>query len=154
MSTGQPRPVIDRLRAAVSGVGAAWRVAARLDDDLAGLLKPPTELPKERRPSADRLSGVSLRYSRRTLRLLAVLPGGRWRNTCLYRGAAECLLLRGYGIPARLCLGVRNDAADVGPGDEHACDIRAHAWVEVADPGQAQHGERPDAVIRLAETGG
>jgi hypothetical protein len=145
--------VIERLRAAVVGVGAAWRSAARVDDDLAGLVAVPTELPEER-ANADRLSVHSLRYSRHALRLLAALPGGRWRNTCLYRSAAECLLFRGYGIPARLCLGVRRGAAETGGGEVHPCDIRAHAWVEVSGLGQPQSGERPDDVTRLAVPGG
>ena len=146
--------MIDRVRAAVTGARAAWRSAARLDDDLGGLLAAPTGLGEDRRATADRLSGLSLRYSRHALRLLAVLPGGRWRNTCLYRSAAECLLLRAYGAPARLCLGVRKGAEQTGDGDEHVCDIRAHAWVEVADPGQPRYRGRPDDVIELAAPSG
>ena len=34
------------------------------------------------------------------LRVLGRLPGRRWRNTCLYRSVAECLVLRRYGVPA------------------------------------------------------
>lgn len=146
--------MIDRVRAAVTGARAAWRSAARLDDDLGGLLAAPTALREDRRATADRLSRLSLRYSRHALRLLAALPGGRWRNTCLYRSAAECLLLRDFGAAARLCLGVRKNAEQTGEGDEHACDIRAHAWVEVADPGRPEYCGRPDDVIELAAPGG
>ncbi len=54
------------------------------------------------------------------LRLLARLPG--WRNTCLYRAVAECLVLRGRGMPAVLRVGVARAA---GP-------VAAHAWTECA----------------------
>ncbi len=53
-----------------------------------------------------------------TLRLLQRLPG--WRNTCLFRAVAECLVLRGLGMPATLRLGVAR----------HAGQVAAHAWVE------------------------
>ena len=46
-----------------------------------------------------------------------------WRNTCLYRSVAECLVLRRYGVPAMLRIGVKS-----GDGD-----IEAHAWVVRAD---------------------
>lgn len=57
------------------------------------------------------------------LRALARVPGERWRNTCLYRSVAECLVLRRYGVPAVLRIGVKNDTGD----------IEAHAWVVRAD---------------------
>jgi len=68
------------------------------------------------------------------LRVLGKLPGGRWRNTCLYRSVAECLVLRRYGIAATLRIGVRS-----------AEGIEAHAWVVRPDrpvPGHA-HGHEP-----------
>jgi hypothetical protein len=51
------------------------------------------------------------------------VPGGRWRNTCLYRSVAECLVLRGYGEDARLRIGVGSEASA----------IVAHAWVVRGD---------------------
>ena len=43
------------------------------------------------------------------------------RAWCLQRSAAACLLLRGRGFPARLCIGVRR------------MPFEAHAWVEIED---------------------
>ena len=52
------------------------------------------------------------------------LPGRPWRNTCLYRAVARCLVLRRRGCDAVLRLGVRG----AGAGDP----VFAHAWVELA----------------------
>jgi hypothetical protein len=65
---------------------------------------------------------AALRAARRTLRLLALLPGGRWRATCLYESVAECLVLRRSGVAAAVCIGVKRQG-DGTPG------IAAHAWV-------------------------
>lgn len=62
----------------------------------------------------------SIRVARRLLKALARVPGGRWRATCLYLGAAEVLLRRAAGEDARLRLGARRDGEGIG----------AHAWVE------------------------
>jgi hypothetical protein len=59
------------------------------------------------------------------LRVLARTRLPWWRNTCLYRALAECLVLRRYGIPCRVELGVTR------PGDTTA--IGAHAWVVRGD---------------------
>ncbi|SRR5690606_40901275 len=75
---------------------------------------------------------LAIRANRWALRWLGRLPG--WRNTCLYRSIGECLVLRAYGVPAVVRLGVRAD----GP----AADVAAHAWVE-------RPGSVPD---RSAET--
>lgn len=71
-------------------------------------------------PRAD----AAILASRRALRVLNRVPGGVWRNTCLYRSVGECLVLRGRGVDARLRIGVGRDADD----------IVAHAWV--LRPGQ------------------
>ncbi len=63
----------------------------------------------------------------RAVALLARLPGSPWRNTCLYRAVASCLVLRGYGVDARLRIGVGTEGAEV----------TAHAWVV--------RGDQPDA---------
>lgn len=70
--------------------------------------------------SAEILS--SLRWARALLRRLARLPLSPWRDTCLYRSIAECLVLRWYGVPAAIRFGVRNESPPHGP-------IVAHAWV-------------------------
>ena len=49
--------------------------------------------------------------------------GGVWRDTCLYRSIAQCLILRHYGLWAVVRLGAKHE------GD----DVVAHAWVET-DP--------------------
>jgi hypothetical protein len=59
----------------------------------------------------------------RLLPLLARIPGHRWRTTCLYKSVAECLVLRHYGVPAVLKIGVKNETGT----------IEAHAWVVRAD---------------------
>ncbi len=66
------------------------------------------------------------RTAARTLRVLAHLPLLPWRNTCLYRSIAECLVLRSCGIGYRLQLGVSRDATSGN-------SIVAHAWVERSD---------------------
>ena len=62
------------------------------------------------------------------LSLLARLPRSPWRNTCLYRSVSECLVLRRFGVPAVVRVGVRSEEGD----------IAAHAWVVRAD---AEGGE-------------
>lgn len=67
-------------------------------------------------------AAFAARAARGMLRRLARLPLSPWRNTCLYRSIAECLVLRYYGVPAAVRLGVRNEAPPHGA-------IVAHAWV-------------------------
>lgn len=67
----------------------------------------------------------ALRAARGALRLLARARLPLWRNTCLYRAVAECVVLRRYGIPSHVALGVTR------PGDGSA--IGAHAWVVRGD---------------------
>ena len=82
-------------------------------------------------------AGQAVRAAHLTLRWLSRAAFPVWRNTCLYRAVAECLVLRHYGIPARLELGVarlglrgwRRGAGD----DEAPKRITAHAWVVRAD---------------------
>jgi hypothetical protein len=64
----------------------------------------------------------AMRIARALLRRLAWPPLSPWRNTCLYRSIAECNVLRRYGVPAAIRLGVRNEDPPHGP-------IVAHAWV-------------------------
>jgi hypothetical protein len=74
------------------------------------------------------------------LRALARLPLLPWRNTCLYRSVAECLVLRSCGIGCRLQLGVSHDAPSGNA-------IVAHAWVERSDRAAA---DQPHVVLRPA----
>ncbi len=66
---------------------------------------------------------LAVRSNRWAIQRLARLPF--WKNTCLYRAIGECLVLRAYGQPAVVRLGVR-------PGGQ-ASDVEAHAWVERSD---------------------
>lgn len=77
-------------------------------------------------PNARPDPGAALRVPFRTLRVLARLRLPPWRDTCLYRSVAECLVLRRYGIPCQLRIGVAPRAVGTQ-------SIRAHAWVERFD---------------------
>ena len=109
--------------AALRGLWAALRVPAYLAGRRwTALLSPPAFAP----------SGIAspprgtVRAAYTAVRVLAAVPGLPWKNTCLYRSVAECLALRGYGIPAVVRIGVR-------AGGEGEDPVIAHAWV-VADP--------------------
>ena len=82
----------------------------------------------------------ALRAARRALRLLARVPGHRWRSSCLYESVAECLVLRGAGIPAAVCIGVKR-GVDGQPG------IEAHAWVARNESDRRFHGFSTMAVL-------
>jgi len=85
-------------------------------------------------------TGQAVRAAHVTLRWLSRAAFPVWRNTCLYRAVAECLVLRRYGIPCRLELGV--GTRDVLGG------ITAHAWVVRADGAAAATSAAPLAVLR------
>lgn len=78
---------------------------------------------------------LALRAARGMVRLLSAPPRSPWRNTCLYRSVAECLVLRDYGLDARICIGVRD-----APGPLARGAIIAHAWVSCpGSPGTEAH---------------
>ena len=105
-----------KLGAIVRGVGAAVRIPGQLDG--AGLASLTEAVPgASDRKGAD---PESIGAARWTLRLLARVPGGRWRATCLYLSAVEVVLRRDAGEDARLRLGARREGEVIG----------AHAWVE------------------------
>lgn len=81
---------------------------------LAQLVRAPEQLRSRRGDPAG-----ALRAAQRALRLLARTRLPWWRNTCLYRSLAECLVLRRYGIACRVELGVTRAGETIG----------AHAWV-------------------------
>lgn len=109
---------MDRLRQAAIGISAALRTPFWLHDRLGQLLD-------GRSPTAVGVAdaGDALRFANATLRILARLPPLPYRNTCLYRSVAECLVLLRVGIPCRLQIGVRRN----GAAQE---ELEAHAWVE------------------------
>lgn len=132
-------------RALVIGTRAAYATPARLGDDLQGLLACFEVDPESF--ASDRAQDASVRIARFMLRALAKLPGNRWRNTCLYRAAAECLALRRLGLPARLCLGAEEDR---GSPDR----VTAHAWVEIDGVGPTYREEPRTGMTRFAPRGG
>jgi len=124
--------------AACAGAWAALRAPFWLEGPrLAALLRPPADARGEARAPRGAVGAAV-----RTVGLLARLPRSPWRDTCLYRSAAECLVLRRYGVPALVRIGVRNDV-EGGAGGE----ILAHAWVvragEPDAPGASPGGHVP-----------
>lgn len=111
MTVRSPLGVLAGARAALAS--RRWIDGPRLTE----LLRDPPPAPERRVPRGATGAAMLL------LKALARLPGSPWRNTCLYRSVAECLVLRRYGVPAMLRIGVKN-----GDGD-----IEAHAWVVRAD---------------------
>jgi len=107
-----PRAVLAGVRAALDS--RRWIDGPRLTELLR---EPPAARPGARVPRGGVGAALIL------LKVLGRIPGSPWRNTCLYRSVAECLVLRRYGVPAMLRIGVKN-----GDGD-----IEAHAWVVRAD---------------------
>jgi hypothetical protein len=79
----------------------------------------------------------ALKAAHRALRLLAGTRLPWWRNTCLYRALAECLVLRRYGIACRVELGVTRSGEAIG----------AHAWV-VRGNGGPEPATGSTAVLR------
>ncbi|HSU12778.1 lasso peptide biosynthesis B2 protein [Longimicrobium sp.] len=108
-----------------------WIEGPRLTE----LLRPPARSRAETRVPRG-ATGSAMRL----LRLLARVPGRRWRNTCLYRSVAECLVLRRYGIPAIVKIGVKS-----GEGD-----IEAHAWVVRADRERQDSGDGHEPLVLRA----
>ena len=110
------------------GIGAAlrsprWTGGKRLQS----LLREPTTGATR---AGDPLAAI--RASAITLRLLARFPFLPWRNTCLYRSVAECLVRRHYGLGGVLRLGV-------GHAKDCADAIAAHAWVEQSASDEPVH---------------
>jgi hypothetical protein len=125
------------MRSLAEGVRVALATPSHIDHRLPELLEPCQQTARgESHPD------LAIRAAHRTLRYLARIPGSRWRNTCLYRSVAECVLLRAHGIAARLCIGVE-------PQDNSASGVGAHAWVE--SPSDVQRSAPPGAsMVRLA----
>jgi Transglutaminase-like superfamily len=125
--SGVPGAVVAGVRAALAA--PRWIDGPRLQE----LMRAPEAAGPER-PVPRGGTGAAMRL----LRVLAHVPGSRWRNTCLYRSVAECLVLRRYGVPAVLKIGVKNATGD----------IEAHAWVVRADREAANDGGHEPLVLR------
>jgi hypothetical protein len=118
------------VRARALGAGLAAALRSPLWITRSGLKElrqaTPDRIPA--RPYPDR----AVRISAQAIRVLAWVPFLPWRNTCLYRSVAECLVLRSSGVGCRLELGVSR----AGTG---ADGIVAHAWVERTGRPSADH---------------
>jgi len=57
-----------------------------------------------------------------------------WRNTCLYRSAAQYLVLRAFGRSAAIRIGVQ------GGNHEGEGNVTAHSWVLYHGPERVQDG--------------
>ena len=113
-----------QVRALAVGVSAALSVPLWLGGSrLAELLR---DIGPVARYHGD--PGDALVNGQRALRVLARTHLPLWRNTCLYRALVECLVLRRYGVPCRVQVGVRRETDT----------IAAHAWVVRADADAAQ----------------
>ena len=124
-----------RLRAHLNGVAVALSLPFWLGRGGSGvgrLVKDGTARSLHRGDPAEAVGAAHA-----ALRVLARARLPWWRNTCLFRAVAECLVLRRYGIPSRLELGVsRPESGGV---------IGAHAWVVREDAQVA----KPDALVIL-----
>jgi len=100
------------------GMRAAWTAPAVVESRLAQLL----ERPAGSATGSGSDAALAVRAAHASLARLARVGGTRWRNTCLYRSVAECVVLRSFGLPAYVVIGVGAGAAPV--------DVIAHAWVE------------------------
>lgn len=105
------------------GLTSAWRTERWIEGR--GLRALADGLPGDGAVAGGReeVAAEAERWAGRTLRVLARLPGRRWRATCLYRSVAACLVRRELGLPVRLALGVRPDALQPR-------GVAAHAWTE------------------------
>jgi hypothetical protein len=120
--------VLAGSRAALASAG--WIRGSRFSELLrAAPARPPRPLPRG-----------SIGSALLMLKLLARLPGRRWRNTCLYRSVATCLLLRRHGLEAQVRIGVRSGESD----------IEAHAWVVRGDGTLLGDGEGHQPMVLRA----
>jgi hypothetical protein len=87
---------------------------------------------------------IGMRAGQLLLRGLARLPGSPWRDTCLYRALAACVLLRRAGTDARLRIGVARPAGR---------RLQAHAWV-VDAAGAVLFGEAAGRPLEPVARGG
>lgn len=109
-------------KSAFVGVRAALRAPLWVSGDrLKSALEQNVDQSAKRTHTDPRLV-VALRVANGTVRQLARTHTA-WRNTCLYRSAAQYLVLRDFGRPAAIRIGVKNVKHD----DDG--DVAAHSWV-------------------------
>ncbi len=125
--------MIASIRSKIEGVRAALATPSHIERSLPELMQPPAE-----RDGIVSDPTGAIATAHRTLRLLSKVPGTPWRNTCLFRSVAECLLLRAHGIPARLCIGVESPEGSLR-------SVEAHAWVETDGEFETARRDAPRA---------
>ena len=113
---------VGAARSTFVGVRAAlraplWVTGARLRSALEAQV---SEMPKRKRVDPDLV--VALRVANGAVRQLARTHTA-WRNTCLYRSAAQYLVLRDFGRDAAIRIGVKQVV------HEDEGDVAAHSWV-------------------------
>ncbi len=152
------------------GVHAAVRTPRIVaGDSMTSLLQMPPVGPPSSSPDRDAALATAIAFS--FIRHLSRLPGTRWRNSCLFRAAAECWILRSRGLPAVVRIGVSRTAgvgsAAATTPDASAAnallaasaprlpgDVAAHAWVECAGVRcQTALGGERDAYVLLESHG-
>lgn len=125
------------VRGLAAAVRAAVVIRTRAFDAL--LVAPPNATRAAPRvdPAVARAAAGATRAAFVAIHVLRHVPG--WRDTCLYRAVAECVVLRGLGLPATVRLGVRRTASPAhreSPAHPASAStavagaIAAHAWVE------------------------
>ena len=100
------------LRAPLWTSGARLRAAIAPRPPEGGGAAPPARDPELEEALRAATAGVRVLARSRTF----------WRDTCLYRSLAQYLVLRAYGRPASVRIGVRR-------GEGGAVPVDAHAWV-------------------------
>ncbi len=118
-----------RWRGVAAGTTAALAAPAALTRAGLRILMRDAGPPRADARPDDELA-LALGSAARAIALLAgasarVGAAGLWRNSCLYRSVAQCLVLRAYGRRARVALG-----AGQLPGGA----VGAHAWVVYGGP--------------------
>lgn len=112
-----------------AAVGAPWALRdaalAALVAEPEGAARAPVAGGADVRADARQVE-TSVGVALRVLAWLSRVPRGPWRNTCLFRAAAECRAMRAAGLPAVVRIGVAREDAERG------ASITAHAWVECA----------------------
>jgi hypothetical protein len=109
-------------RSAFVGVRAALRAPLWVSGDrLKSAIDSKVDQEVKRTHTDPRLV-VALRIANGTVRQLARTHTA-WRNTCLYRSAAQYLVLKDFGRPAAIRIGVKS----VKHEDEE--EVAAHSWV-------------------------
>ena len=95
-------------------------------------------------PSPDPSLVMALRVANGALRRLS-RTRTVWRNTCLYRSAAQYLVLRDFGRSAAIRIGVR------GATHHDEGDVAAHSWVLHNGPEVVQDGEGTFEELRFTQ---